>query len=90
MKNTSVRTLSSSNVTKSLPKNENTINNSSIQSSNGLKFPQTKSSSSIVFPNSLDDKIQTVSTNSFIPEHHVIEKCSMNGSFCTKVDNYPR
>lgn len=90
MKNTSVRTFSSSNVTKSLPKNENTINNSSTQSNNGLKFPQVKSSSSIVFPNSIEEKIPTVSPNTFLPEQHVIEKCSMNGSFCTKVDNYPR
>jgi len=76
-------------LTKSLFKNENTTNNTNKQPINGLKLPQTKSSP-IVFPNSANEKIQSVSINKFIPEPQVIEKCSMNESFCIKVDNYPR
>lgn len=79
------------------------INNPNMRSSsatsNVTKFPlkneynsnvQTKSSSTIVFPNSGDGKIPRIGNNKLIPDPHVIEKCSMNGSFCTKVDNYPR
>lgn len=44
-------------------------------------------SSSFVFPSSTDEKI-TISK--FIPEIKAIEKCSLNDTFCIKVDNYPR
>lgn len=44
-------------------------------------------SSSIVFPISTDEKTKI---NTFIPENTVIEKCSLNETFCIKVDNYPR
>ncbi|XP_060855070.1 uncharacterized protein LOC132932721 isoform X2 [Metopolophium dirhodum] len=44
-------------------------------------------SSSIVFPNSTDEKTKI---NTFIPENTVIEKCSLNETFCIKVENYPR
>ncbi|CAH1731108.1 protein spaetzle-like [Aphis gossypii] len=47
-------------------------------------------SSSIVVPNSIDDKIKFISIDKFIPEPNAIEKCSLNGSYCVKVDNYPR
>jgi len=81
-------------VTKSLLKNEeylgNNCNNSNAQPNNGLKPPQTKSASTIIFPNSINDKIQMDLKNKFIPERRIIEKCSMNGSFCLNVDNYPR
>jgi len=83
------RDMPTANLTKSLFKNENTTNNTNKQLNSSLKLPQTKSSS-IVFPNSMNEKIQTVPINKFIPEPHVIEKCSLNESFCIKVDNYPR
>lgn len=41
----------------------------------------------IVFPTSTDEKIKI---NKFIPEQDAIEKCSLNETFCIKVDNYPR
>lgn len=71
-------------------KNAYPTNNSSI-TSNGLKSPQTKAPSGIVFPTDIvKDNLPIYSINKLIPEPRVIEKCSMNGSFCTKVDNYPR
>lgn len=70
-----------SNVTKFPLKNEHISNNNNMQ---------IKSSSTIVFPSSGDGKITRVGNDKLIPDPHVIEKCSMNGSFCTKVDNYPR
>lgn len=79
--NPNTRSSATSNVTKFPLKNEYLSNNSNVQ---------TKSSSTIVFPNSGDGKILRVGNNKLIPDPHVIEKCSMNGSFCTKVDNYPR
>lgn len=74
-------------MTKSLFKNENTTNNTNKQLSTGFKLPQTKTSP-IVFPNSINEKMQSL--NKFVPEQQVIEKCSLNESFCIKVDNYPR
>lgn len=68
-------------MTKFSLKNENPSNTSYIQ---------TKSSSTIVFPNSGDGKISRIAVNTFTPEPRAIEKCSMNGSYCIKVDNYPR
>ncbi|KAL4127401.1 hypothetical protein QTP88_011572 [Uroleucon formosanum] len=47
----------------------------------------TNKSSSIVFPTSNGEKIKT---NKFIPEQKAIEKCSLNESYCIKIDNYPR
>ncbi|CAI6354341.1 unnamed protein product [Macrosiphum euphorbiae] len=44
-------------------------------------------SSSVVFPISTDEKTKI---NKFIPENTVIEKCSLNETFCIKVENYPR
>ncbi|CAI6354220.1 unnamed protein product [Macrosiphum euphorbiae] len=44
-------------------------------------------SSSIVFPTSTSEKIKI---NTFLPEQKAIEKCSLNASYCIKVDNYPR
>jgi len=44
-------------------------------------------SSSIVYPISTDEKIKI---NKFIPENNAIEKCSLNATFCIKIDNYPR
>jgi len=76
-------------LTKSLFKNENTTNNTNKQPSIGLKLPQ-KKTSSIVFPSTINEKMESVSINKFIPEPEVIEKCSLNESFCIKVDNYPR
>lgn len=61
-----------------------------MQPNNGLKPQQTKSSSMIIFPNSSDEKMATVSLNKFVPEPQAIEKCAMNESFCLKVDSYPR
>lgn len=75
----------SSNLTKTF-KNEYSYNSSKLQPSNGLKSLQAKHSSTIIFPtNEEKDKV-----NAFIPEQRIIEKCSMNESFCIKVDNYPR
>lgn len=54
-------------------------NTSNKQPNSGLQSSQTKMSA-IVFP----------TTNKFIPEIHEVEKCSLNQTFCTKVDNYPR
>ncbi|CAI6352701.1 unnamed protein product [Macrosiphum euphorbiae] len=44
-------------------------------------------SSSIVFPTSTGEKIKI---NTFIPQQDEIEKCSLNESYCIKIDNYPR
>lgn len=74
-----IRNPPTSNVTKFSLNNEFSHNNTYIQ---------TKSSSTIVFPNSGDGKNPRI--NKLTPEPNVIEKCSMNGSFCIKVDNYPR
>jgi len=90
IKNTNVRISSTSNVTKSLYRNELLTNNSDKQISKGLKIQQTKLASTIVFPNSINEKVPTVELNKFIPDSQVIEKCSMNESFCIKVDSYPR
>lgn len=87
IKNINVRDSPSANLTKSLFKNENTTNNTNKQPSTGFKLPQTKTSP-IVFPNSMNEKMQSL--NKFVPEQQVIEKCSLNESFCIKVDNYPR
>lgn len=73
--------MTTSNLTKFPFKNEYLSNNSNVQ---------TKSSSTIVFPNSGEAKIPRIGNNKLIPDPRVIEKCSMNGSFCAKVDNYPR
>ncbi|XP_025198393.1 protein spaetzle-like [Melanaphis sacchari] len=91
IKNVHSRDTPTTNLTKSLFKNENinTTNNTNKQHNSSLKLPQTKSSS-IVFPSSINEKMQSVKINKFIPEPHVIEKCSLNESFCIKVDNYPR
>lgn len=86
-KNTYVKNLSTSNQTKSLLKNSN--NNSNMQpTGNGLKSQQNKSST-IIFPNSIE-KIQIDTNNKFVPEKHITEKCSTNGSICENVENYPR
>jgi len=77
-------------VTKSLYRNELLTNNSDKQISKGLKTQQTKLASTIIFPNSIKEKVPTVEINKFIPDSQVIEKCSMNESFCIKVDSYPR
>lgn len=89
VKNINVRDLSTANLTKSLFKNENTTNNTNNQPNNNLKLPQTKTSP-IVFPNSMNVKKQSASINKFIPEPQEILKCSLNESFCIKIDNYPR
>nr|BAH70732.1 ACYPI001858 [Acyrthosiphon pisum] len=83
IKNINVRDLPPANLTKSLFTNENTTNNTNKQPSAGGKLSKTKMSP-IVFPN------PTVSINKFIPDPQVIEKCSLNETFCVKVDNYPR
>lgn len=84
MRQPDLRNPSSSNLTKSF-KNEYSFNSSKIQPSNGVKSLQAKHSS-IIFPTSEEkDRV-----NAFIPEQQIIEKCSMNESFCIKVDNYPR
>ncbi|KAF0764877.1 protein spaetzle-like [Aphis craccivora] len=46
--------------------------------------------STIVVPNSIDEKIKFVSIDKSIPDSNAIEKCSLNNSYCIKVDNYPR
>ncbi|XP_015372221.1 PREDICTED: protein spaetzle-like [Diuraphis noxia] len=52
-----------------------------------LQTANLTNSSSTVFPSSIDKKFEI---NNFIPEQNAIEKCSLNESFCIKVDNYPR
>lgn len=82
-KNINVRDLPQVNLTKSLFTNESTTNNTNKQPSTGGKLSK-KKISPIVFPS------PTVSINKFIPDLQVIEKCSLNETFCIKVDNYPR
>lgn len=82
-----MKNLSTSNQTKSLLKNSN--NNSNMQPIvDSLKSPQNKSST-IIFPNSIE-KIPIDTYNKFVPEKHVTEKCSTNGSICEYIENYPR
>lgn len=82
IKNTNTRILST-NPTKSLPNSGYLTDNSG----DDFESPQTKSS--IVFPNSVDGRIQMAS-NKFIPDQNTIKRCSKDDSYCIKVDNYPR
>ncbi|XP_060880538.1 uncharacterized protein LOC132952292 isoform X2 [Metopolophium dirhodum] len=79
IKNINVRDLPPANLTKSLFTNENTTNITNKQASTGKKLRKKR-----ISPN------PTVSINKFIPDPQVIEKCSLNETFCVKVDNYPK
>ncbi|XP_050430330.1 uncharacterized protein LOC126839221 isoform X2 [Adelges cooleyi] len=86
---TNVR-ISTTNLTKSFTTREQPSNDSTTHVSNGLKTPQSKSSSIVVFPNSAKEAVHTISVNKFIPDRQIIDNCSKNDSYCDKVDNYPR
>eukprot|EP00102_Acyrthosiphon_pisum_P026465 XP_016663675.1 PREDICTED: uncharacterized protein LOC107884984 [Acyrthosiphon pisum] len=77
-------------ITTTLSYNKNQKNvQTDIETIRGIVLPTANltNSSSIVFPTSTSEKIKI---NKFIPEQKAIEKCSLNGSYCIKVDNYPR
>ncbi|KAL5236667.1 hypothetical protein ACI65C_004077 [Semiaphis heraclei] len=88
---TSVINQDNRTTTMTLSYKENQKNDSvtGIENTGAIVVPTANltNSSSIVFPSSTDKKIEI---NKFIPQQDAIEKCSLNESFCIKIDNYPR
>ncbi|VVC38349.1 Carbohydrate-binding-like fold,Spaetzle,PLC-like phosphodiesterase, TIM beta/alpha-barrel [Cinara cedri] len=53
-------------------------------------LPISNTSTSLAIPCLIEKTMPIVSFNKFTPDSHAIDKCSMNRSFCTQIDNYPR
>lgn len=87
---TAIKTLpAESNVTQFLLKNKNsTFNVSNCEQSGDGKQTESDINSLRTITKRIPIIVSNVS--SFIPEPHVIKKCSMYNSFCINVDNYPR